>query len=334
VSELVLNFWIEGTRILADAIATPRKDSVLISGMTGGPRPVSVRDELLVVARPAECQRPRSEFPPPLSTLRPSSAKSVVGTTNPALYEDDAGGLYVGKPGKSPEHAAAEVTADSIYRVVDPNIAPESTIVTLDGVTMRLSKWVEGLELCDMSPEQVDAGLAAVSRHFGVDALLANRDVPSDGLHPLTNIKITPNGDAVRVDNGSALHFKAFFGMKRDFDGFPLDLWTLRDPKINGNRHSLKAFSRLTWTEITDQLRQIYLRRGRILEVTLPKDRPLIQARLEVYAFLVDATRTLVDQGVPPETADAFLRRCVEQARAGMELPKDSGSLMSRYKEF
>jgi hypothetical protein len=289
-------------------------------------------DAIDVSAPGAARASPTGEFPPRLSDLHPSRARSIRGTTAPRLYADSAGELYVGKPGRSPAHAAAEVSADLTYRAVDPAIAPESALVTIDGIPVRLTRWVEGIELNEIRDQgQLEAGLAATSRHFAVDALLANRDIPSAGKNPLTNVKITPQGAAVRVDNGSALRFRGYFGMKPDFDECPLDLWTLRDPRFN--KWAARAFSRLSWSEITEQVARVCSRRAAILEVTLPADLVVMAGRLGVYRFLVDATGALIRHGVPQAQVDPFLRTCVEELRRGAPLPTGHDSLISLYQE-
>jgi hypothetical protein len=155
---------------------------------------------------------------------------SQMGSNPGGVYKSpDGTEHYVKFPQQHEDQAAAEKLADDVYKTLGFK-APEHTLVTDDGQRVGLAApMMEGAK--PMSPQeinnhpQVKAGMVA-------DAYLANLDV--FGLAH-DNILKGKNGEALRIDNGGSLNFRAQ-GKEKPFPADKVDeLESMRKPGTHGN---------------------------------------------------------------------------------------------------
>lgn len=164
------------------------------------------------------------------------------GTVPGGIFKDKDGKQYLVKAYPKPMQAAAEVATNNLYRAAGIPV-PESKIVEdieVNGKTQLgvANTMIDNLAMKDKTG--VQAAGKELAKGYGVDALTANWDVV--GLDH-DNIGFA-NGEAIRLDNGGSLIFRAQGGTK-DFPGHEVkELDTLLDPSKNPNTAAIfnKAF--------------------------------------------------------------------------------------------
>lgn len=136
--------------------------------------------------------------------------------------------FYVKFPQQHEDQPAAEKLADDIYNTLG-HAAPDHMLVTDDGQKVGLGS--------PMIPGASPMPVSEIENHpqvkdgFIADAFLANWDV--FGLTH-DNILKGPNGEAIRIDNGGSLNFRAQ-GKQKDFPADKVDeLDSLRKPGTHG----------------------------------------------------------------------------------------------------
>ena len=124
------------------------------------------------------------------------------GSNPGGVFHDDAGVAWYVKLPKSSNIARNEVLAAKLYEAAGVAV-PELKHVTVGGKLGIASRMVPGLEKL---PAGAGADVAGVMDGFAVDAWLANWDVV--GLEH-DNLLVGPDGQAVRVDVGGSLVYRA-----------------------------------------------------------------------------------------------------------------------------
>lgn len=210
---------------------------------------------------------------PDFATLK-DTGKTLGGSTGAKLMQDEGGRLFVVKTGSSADHLREEYRAENAYRAAGVPI-PASKLEDVGGVPHKISEFINGQQLSDLSVSEQKAIFKQLQKGFGTDALLANWDTV--GLS-LDNVIVAKDGTAYRIDVGGALRFRAQGGAKgAAFANNPLELWTLRDG--NRNASSAKVFGDMTNKEITDSAKAALKNRRAVLDAV--KDSPELRDKLE-----------------------------------------------------
>jgi hypothetical protein len=128
-----------------------------------------------------------------------------------------------------------------------------------------------------------------LQQQFAADALMGNWDVV--GLAS-DNIMVGSDGTVWRVDNGGALAYRAQGTPKTtsEWNGVPMEIWSLRNPKKNSS--AAAAFSGMSWSQITEQMRTLVTAQDTILSHAGDQQATL-QQRLQHMETLVTATDAL-----------------------------------------
>jgi len=149
------------------------------------------------------------------------------GSNDGGVFKDKLGGKwYVKFPG-SADIAKSEFMATKLYQMFGFPV-PKSKLITKNGKIGIASKWDETLS--KGSAEKL-AKAKGARAGFVIDAWLANWDVV--GLD-LDNLLLNDKGEAVRLDNGGALAYRAMGGKKGSAFGRDVpELDTLLDPSKN-----------------------------------------------------------------------------------------------------
>lgn len=169
------------------------------------------------------------EFPDELDRL--VVVKKLGGSTGAELVKDPlTGKQYVRKAGASPEHVRREVQADEVYRSMGVRV-PAARLYETNKGPVKLSNFIEGKTLDQvMTGGKLDPRIASdIQDGFAADVLMGNRDVI--GMN-FDNILIDSRGRAWRIDNGASFDFRAQ-GAQKEYDDWPMEMWSMRDPKIN-----------------------------------------------------------------------------------------------------
>ena len=169
------------------------------------------------------------------------------GGSNPGgKFVDDQGVEWYCKFPGDPDVAKSEVLAAKLYEAAGIT-GQDCKLITKDGKLGIASKWVE---VQKAGPDAL-AKAEGVAEGFAVDAWLANWDVV--GL-AFDNLQLDAHGQAVRVDAGGSLEYRAQGG-KKAFGELVSEIDTLRDPKINPQ--SAQVFGHLTAADITASVAKV-----------------------------------------------------------------------------
>lgn len=152
------------------------------------------------------------------------------GSNPGGLYEDHNGDKWYIKTPKSADHVMNELLAVQLYKFLGIN-TPEVKTVEMDGKLSIASKWIGGLS---NEGEAIKDAPGAVENYV-IDAWLGNYDAVGTGYD---NLLRGPDGNAVRIDAGGALIFRAQGAPKKDF-GDTVDLDSLLNPSINSYTASI-----------------------------------------------------------------------------------------------
>lgn len=234
-------------------------------------------------------------FPAGIDTLQ--VVKSLGGSTGAQLVQDPATGkLYVLKRGSSPDHLLEEDLADRAYRALGVRV-PSSKIYSTPNGPVKLSEFIEGETLSTVL--QKGGALATkvkqdLKNGFAADALMGNWDVI--GL-ALDNVLIDTKGQVWRIDNGGSLRYRAqgrlkttlpddgVTGKPADWDGYALDLWTMRNPKFGT---AAQIFGDLDFFEVADQVMKLLPNQKAFLKELPPSLKSIAQNRLALMQDVAD----------------------------------------------
>lgn len=163
------------------------------------------------------------------------------GGSNPGGKFIDPDGVewYCKFPGDE-NMAKSEVLAAKLYAAAGIS-AQDAKLVTKDGKIGIASKWAD---VSKGSPAEL-AKAKGAKAGFAVDAWLANHDVVGLGFD---NLQLDANGNAMRVDAGGSLEYRAQ-GAKKEFGDTVTEIDTLRDKSINDK--SAAVFGKMTKADIT-----------------------------------------------------------------------------------
>ena len=177
----------------------------------------------------------------------PKTGDKPGGSAAGGMHKDAAGKSYVIKGYGNDAMAANEVTAARLYNLAGV-ATPDMHLVALGdqykgGIGVASGFLTEKFTALDIHNA---AHLTAAQQHFAVDAWLANWDTV--GLS-FDNIVIGANGQAIRIDPGGSLLFRAMGGPKGAAFGDKVgELQTLRDKSMNPT--SAKVFGPMTGEQI------------------------------------------------------------------------------------
>lgn len=182
---------------------------------------------------------------PDLSQL--TYVRELGGSTGAKLYQDTNGNRFVVKAGASEEHVRNEQLADDLYRAMNVPV-PNGRLATQDGKLYKVTEFIEGRTLDELSGAELEAAREKLRQHFAADVLLRNWDVIGMGGD---NILVDKNGQVWRIDNGGALAFRAR-GEPKSPSGTLDEIGTMRDKSVS--RSSEAVFGKLQYNEIIQQL--------------------------------------------------------------------------------
>jgi len=218
-----------------------------------------------------------------------SYLQNLGGSTGAKLYATPDGQSYVVKTGAHAAHLQSEVQADRIYQAL--GIAtPACTTQTNQGQTVKVAQFIpDAKPLHTLSGDAQAAAHQQLQQHFAADALVGNWDVV--GLAS-DNIMVGTDGTVWRVDNGGALAYRAQGTAKTadEWNGVPMEIWSLRNPQTNST--AAAAFSGMSWSQISDQMRTLVSNQDTILSHAGDQQATL-QQRLQHMNTLVTATDAL-----------------------------------------
>lgn len=171
------------------------------------------------------------------------------GSNPGGLYLDESTGTqwYIKVP-PSVEQARNEVLAGKLYEAAGVQV-PELRLTTLNGQPAVASRIVDGLGKTT-GPQL--AKTAGAIDNFATDAWLANWDVAGATFDNM----LVKGGQAIRVDTGGALRFRAQGAAKGNaFGNTVTELDSLRDASTN--RQTAAIFGKMTEREMQDSARRL-----------------------------------------------------------------------------
>jgi hypothetical protein len=243
--------------------------------------------------------------------------RSLGGSTGAKLVRDPkTGEHYVMKRGKDAGHLREEVLADGLYKKMGANVPDFMLYEDADGGPVKLSKYIDDTRtLRDVmrngSAAEIAAVRAQLQKHFAADALLANWDVI--GLE-MDNILVDGDGQVWRVDNGSSLRRRAQ-GAVKDFDEYPMELWTMRDPKMAAE--AAKIFGDVDYYDLIDQIEDIVRHKKALVEM-MPDDlRGVFEKRMSNFADVGAIGRIFKDDGWISSYTDGFTYQSMNLRKTG-----------------
>lgn len=189
-------------------------------------------------------------YAPPEPASEPMDGWKQIGPqggSNPGgKFVDDQGVEWYCKFPGDPDVAKSEVLAAKLYEAAGIT-GQDCKLITKGGKLGIASKWVD---VQKAGPEAL-AKAEGVAEGFAVDAWLANWDVVGLGFD---NLQLDAHGQAVRVDAGGSLEYRAQGG-KKAFGESVSEIDTLRDPKINPQ--SAQVFGHLSAADITASVAKV-----------------------------------------------------------------------------
>ncbi|WP_367128316.1 phage minor capsid protein [Saccharothrix sp. HUAS TT1] len=209
------------------------------------------------------------------------------GGSNPGgTYEDADGNRWYVKAQRSEQHAANEVAASALYRAAGidvPEVRLGRGTPDLPDGPHTASRIVQGARVS--GPDTVRESLRD---GMGVDAWLANWDIVGANFD---NVVRTKSGQAVRIDLGGSLLYRAMGEAKNDAFGSTVDEWlSLRDPKRAPQ--AAKVFGGMTPAELVSAVARVeQVPESRVREIVTDSGLPE-----QVADTLIARRRDLVDR--------------------------------------
>jgi 8-oxo-dGTP pyrophosphatase MutT (NUDIX family) len=210
------------------------------------------------------------------------------GSNPGGVYRDAAGARWYCKFPKTSNIAKNEVLAAKLYDAAGVRV-PEVKLVTDDGHVGVASRMIDGVR---SDKDAVTSGAPGVYEGFAADAWLANWDAV--GLL-YDNLLMAPDGEAVRIDTGGSLIFRAQGEPKGSaFGDYVGEVDTLRSPK---NPQAFAVFGSVPGAAVSDGV-------GRIADVPDDTIRDLchtygpgtVGQRASLAARLIARKEDLVDR--------------------------------------
>lgn len=243
------------------------------------------------------------------------------GGSNPGgIHKDADGNLWLIKGTKgNPDMARNEVLAARLYNAAGAS-APQMRLVELGdqygGGIGVASRMVDG-KLSKPNTNELSAALAR--EHFAIDAWLANWDAVGLGFD---NIAITTKGEAMRIDPGGALLYRAQGTPKgAAFNKLATEWDTMRDPKINPQNAAI--FGKMTAGELAESAAKLSTisddtitklvneygpgdakGKAALVDTLLARKQAILQAGQKAYPGLFNAAVAELN-GTPPKAAPA-----------------------------
>lgn len=169
------------------------------------------------------------------------------GGSNPGgKFKDQDGVEWYCKFPADQDTAKAEVLAAKLYTALGLN-AQDAKLVTKDGKVGIASRWQE---VKKATPQEL-AKTPGVLAGFAADAWLANWDVVGLGFD---NLQVDEKGNAMRVDAGGSLMYRAQGG-KKAFGDTVTELDSLRDKKLNPQ--AAAVFGGMSQADITASVAKV-----------------------------------------------------------------------------
>lgn len=216
-------------------------------------------DELKAAAGKAKAASPKQKAAAaPAPAAAPEPAKELEsmdhwaqtggqGGSNPGgKFKDQDGVEWYCKFPPNEEHAKAEVLAAKLYTALGLN-AQDAKLITKDGKVGIASRWQE---VKKASPKELAKTPGALAG-FAADAWLANWDAV--GLE-YDNLQVDEKGNAMRVDAGGSLMYRAQGG-KKAFGDTVTELDSLRDKKLNPQ--AAAVFGGMSQADITASVAKV-----------------------------------------------------------------------------
>lgn len=227
----------------------------------------------------------KTDFPKDLTELK--DIKNLGGSTGARLVEDAKGRRFVKKTGASKAHLREEFRAEQLYRKLGVNV-PESVVYDTPQGPVKISKWIDGVELGKLKGKAFDDAAAQIRGDLATDALMANWDVVGMGAD---NILVDAAGRVWRIDVGGSLRYRAMGKLKNgDWGRYPVELWTLADG--SKNPAAARVFAGITHTERLKQMRRVLARRKEILATIDNEDvQKMVAARLDEFEDIVSTAK-------------------------------------------
>jgi len=227
---------------LADAPA-PKVASVTQSGPKEGDTKQGA-DGMLVLkhgrwvkvdqGEPAAAAPAQSDDAAPLDISGWKQVGPQAGSNPGGVFEAPDGTRYYVKFPKNPDHAKSEVLAAKLYELAGIT-APISRMAVQNG-KVGIASLMDPTLKHDV-PALSSGKVHSVKAGFAADAWLANYDVAGLGFD---NVMVKPSGQAVRIDVGASMEFRAQ-GAKKAFGPKVTETKTLLDPAINAQSSSMFA---------------------------------------------------------------------------------------------
>lgn len=211
------------------------------------------------------------------------------GSNTGGTFKDDKGREWYVKTPQSKSHAANEYVMNLLY--AEAGAAAPKVALSPDG-TKFMSRIEPGAGWGTLSGQAREDAKDAAAKDFVIDAWLANWDAPINN----SNIRITPEGQALRIDSGGAGMYRARGGVKK-LDPRVSELQSLRDPQYNAPGQEL--YSKVTREHEIDATK-------RILAISPDRIRELVK-----------------DNNLPAKLAtDLIARRAWLANHYGLDLPE------------
>lgn len=200
------------------------------------------------VGKPKKATKPKAapanvQSSTPVGGVTPMDAWQQTGPqggSNPGgKFKDENGVEWYCKFPADEDTAKAEVLAAKLYGLAGVK-GQDAKLISKGGKLGIASKWVD---VSKTTPDQLAKTNGAISG-FAVDAWLANWDVVGMGFD---NLQVDKDGNAVRVDAGGSLMYRAQGGKKAFGDTVP-ELDSLLDPALNPQ--SAKVFSNISEADL------------------------------------------------------------------------------------
>jgi 8-oxo-dGTP pyrophosphatase MutT (NUDIX family) len=252
--------------------------------------------------KPDGCQND-TVFPKSPAAL--TSVKLLGGSTGARLMKDETGRKYVVKRGANPGHIREEFAADSIYRALGLTVQDSKLFETPDG-PVKVARYLDdvvplGVALDRADGEKKASILSEIRRGFAVDALLGNWDVI--GMES-DNVMMTPKGEAVRIDNGGSLRYRAMGKLKSPGAWSPaateIDSMRGVGPQ-RGASSAVAIFGGMSDQEIKGQVADLVKNRKAVIDTAPPELRDTLDARVR---WLADKFGVSCPKGNDGKSAD------------------------------
>lgn len=260
-------------------------------------------------ARPDLKPRPDG-FPGSIAGLK--KVKDLGGSTGAELVEDADGNRFVLKRGANSDHLREEFAADRFYEALGVPVPKGRLYEEQDG-PVKLTQFIEGKPLADLKGKERKDAIESLQKGFAVDALLGNWDVI--GLDS-DNVLVGADGTAYRIDNGGSLRYRAQGALKgKAWDGYPSELWTMRDSKIS--QSAAEVFSGLNFKAIKGQIQTLNFKKA--IETIADKgQREILEKRFSEMERVARIAQVFEDDAWNDEYIDRFAKHSMGLRKAGI----------------